>query len=353
MNMNQNAIRHIKFSSLNLDDNFFSSLKKDYPDFIRWFKRKTLSGESAYVLIDHEKIKGFLYLKEESDVDNTIVPSFSLKRRLKIGSFKIDAHGTIVGHRFLSIIFQKMLNEEYSEAYATLFEKQQALVDLFEKFGFIRYGEKQNGELVYLKSLKSQKNIYKDFPLINPYGKKWLLAIWPKYHTKIFPDSQLTTEKQHIIEDLSVTNTIEKIYMCSMPTVLYMAPGDLIVIYRTKDGNATSGEYSSVATSICTVVEIKTVNQFNTEKEFMNYCEKGSIFSDKELKDFYESKRYPNIIKLLYNFPLKKRIIRKKLISDVELPRNAYWGCLEIDSFQFNKILEIGEINENFVVHKT
>lgn len=347
--MGNDVIQRILIGALDVRDPFFDSLREDYPSFDYWMAKK--KNEIAYVLYDENYLAGFLYLKDENEADDSIIPAFNKRRRLKIGTFKIDSHGTVLGQRFLSIILRKMLNESYDFTYVTLFSKQKGLINLFERFGFRQWGEKNNGELVYFKDLTNFNDIYKDFPRINLRidSQKHLLGIWPKYHTDLFPDSKLKTERNHIVEDLSFTNTCEKVYLCNMTGVWNMHPGDIVVIYRTKD--RYSAEFSSVATSICTVIETRNIDSFHSLKEFLTYCGKGTIFTQSELVDFWNNKRYPYIIKMLYNAPLQKRIIRKNLIEQVGLNRNDYFGYLALTDSQFYKILEMGEINESFIIN--
>ena len=347
--MTNDVIQKVRIDSLDVENPFFNSLRADYPGFNSWLSRK--GGEDAYVLVDNNQLLCFLYLKDEKETDDSIIPSFDMRRRLKIGTFKIDSHGTVLGQRFLSIILRKMLNDGHDFTYVTLFPRQTGLINLFEKFGFRQWGTKNNGELVYFKDLTIFNDSYQDFPRINlkSNSQKHLLGIWPDFHTKLFPYSRLTTERKHIVEDLSFTNTSEKIYLCNMRAVLNMLPGDLVTIYRTKDNNRA--EYSSVATSICTVVEVMDISNFESLNDFLKYCEKGSIFSQRELSAFWENKRYPYIIKMLYNAPLQKRIIRKELIDQVGLNRDDYFGYLALTDNQFCKILRMGEINESFIIN--
>lgn len=79
-------------------------------------------------------------------------------------------------------------------------------MSLFKRFGFREWGTKSNGELVYYKDLEVLNDIYKDFPrisLLNSF-QKHLLSIHPEFHTKLFPDSRLNTERNHFVEDLSL-----------------------------------------------------------------------------------------------------------------------------------------------------
>lgn len=348
--LKKDVIEFIPFSQLDIGDNFFNSLIGDYPDFQSWFMKKSQAGERAYVLRNPD-LSGFLYLKDETEEDRSISPPFCKKRRLKIGTFKIDAHGTVLGERFIGIILNKMIKEGFDETYVTLFDKQSGLIILFEKFGFKYWGRKNNGELVYHKILNVVHNSYKDFPRIETVGKnKYLLSIYPKYHTKLFPDSKLYTEKTHIVEDLSFTNTIEKVYLTAMSGVNSVNIGDLIVIYRTADPGKRA-EYSSVATSVCTLVDRKDISEFSSFENFIDYCGKGTVFFRNELKAFWEKKRYPYIIKMLYNFAFPKRIIRKELIEQVGLDRNERVMVIPLSDKGFRKIIELGEVDEGYIIN--
>ncbi|HEY5563721.1 MAG TPA: hypothetical protein VIK72_18530 [Clostridiaceae bacterium] len=74
-----------------------------------------------------------------------------------------------------------------------------------------------------------------DYPKVDiRKSKKFMLSIFPKFHTRMFPNSQLKTEKEHIIEDSSFTKSIEKIYLSGANLSTY-GKGDIVVIYRTAD----------------------------------------------------------------------------------------------------------------------
>ena len=348
--MERDAITKVKFSELDINNSFFESLIEDYHGFRDWFERK--ADEEAYVLIDQGEIKGFLYLKDESESDATIIPNFKEKRRLKIGTLKIERHGTVLGQRFISIALHKMVSEGFSETYVTFFDRQEALRELFIKFGFELWGNKENGELVYYKTLELKNDIYKDYPMISVNNNsKYMLAIFPEYHTHLFPGSRLSTESAHIVEDLSFTNTIEKIYLSSADSIEDARPGDLIVIYRTKEkGDLAPAEYKSVATSICTIVDIKDIHSFESKDEFLRYCGKGSIFTDEQLNSFWTRKQYKYVIKMLYNISLNKRITRHELIEEIGIERDIRWTFFPITDIQLNNILLKGEVDESFVI---
>lgn len=67
-------------------------------------------------------------------------------------------------------------------------------------------------------------------------------VIYPKYHSIMFPDSILTTENKNIITDVSYTNSIHKIYVCTMEQVENLKYGDIVVLYRTAEYHIFFGQ---------------------------------------------------------------------------------------------------------------
>nr|WP_282550700.1 GNAT family N-acetyltransferase [Providencia stuartii] len=123
------------FSSIDLSDPFFDSLKIDYPEFEDWFNRKR--DHYAIVSInDSGRIDGFLYLKEEDESLDDMDPSFPKEQRLKCGTFKIDGHGTKLGERFVSKLINCALEKRIKTIYVTIFDKHDGLINLLKSFGF-------------------------------------------------------------------------------------------------------------------------------------------------------------------------------------------------------------------------
>lgn len=349
---NKDAIKLVKFKDLNLEDPFFDSLRDDYEGFNDWFERKALSDSNAYVLFKSDgMLQAFLYLKQEKDEDTTISPSLPQCNKLKVGTFKVEAHKTSLGQRFMNIIVQALIRYHFDLTYVTFYPKQVQLKTLFKKYGFEKWGMKNNEE-VYYKDLKVKNSTFKDFPRINEKRlvNKFLLGIYPKYHTELFPDSKLCNEKDFVRKDISFSNSIIKCYLGGMEEMSNFKPNDLIAIYRTKDNWANSAFYNSVVTSVCTVIDTRNINDFTDFSSFKKYVGKETIFSEQELKYFYETKRYPYIVKMLYNFPLNKRITNGELRTKLNIVLD-YWGCAELNNNQFNAILKYGEINEDFIIN--
>ena len=101
-----NNIVNRLFREVDLKDSFFQSLREDYADFDSWFQRK--QDENAYVQYDFQhRITGFLYLKVEKGIVDDVTPGIVENRVLKVGTFKIDAHGTKMGEQFVKIILDR------------------------------------------------------------------------------------------------------------------------------------------------------------------------------------------------------------------------------------------------------
>jgi len=109
-------------------------------------------------------------------------------------------------------------------------------------------------ELVLLKNIFRLKNdILKDYPIVQTENKHiYGLSILPQFHTRLFSDSILNNESVDILKDVSHTNSIHKIYICAMQAVQSFQKGDILLIYRTNDGQGAA-RFRSVITSICVV----------------------------------------------------------------------------------------------------
>ena len=343
-----------KFQNINLKDAFFASLIKDYKEFSDWFARK--AEDSAYIFEDDAgNINGFLYLKTEDEAISDVSPQLPAKRRIKVGTMKINARGTKLGERFLKKIFDHALHNDVEEIYVTVFPHHDVLIGLFLKYGFVQAAEKHttNGtEIVLVKSLATLQNgLNKSYPMIKNTGvNRYLLSLKPMWHTRLLPDSILRNENARIIEDVSHTNSIHKVYLAAMQGLEVLKPGDILLIYRTSDG-AAPAHYRSVATSVGVIEEYRSIHSFASRDEFMAYCQPYSVFSDAELNQFWDRKKYPHVFRFTYNAALKRRVTRGEMIEQFGLDSNAYAGFMPLTKNQFDSIIQAGEIDEGIVIN--
>ena len=175
-----------------------------------------------------------------------------------------------------------------------------------------------------------------------------MLAIKPEFHTRLFPESILNNESENILEDVTYTNSIHKVYIGAMKGMEGLQAGDNIIIYRTSDG-LRSAKYRSVVTSVCTLQEYRNIREFSSYNDFKSYCGGASVFSDEELQVYYSKRYSSHIIKLTYKFPLRKRIFRDKLLSILGYTPN-YSGFFKLSDVHFRAVLNAGKVNENFII---
>lgn len=342
-----------KFSEINLGDPFFDSLKGDYQGFTDWFKRKANEQEQAYILESDTGIEAFLYLKVEHGPVTDVIPSLNDAVIVKIGTMKINPHGTRLGERFIKKAFDFAVSHGIKKLYVTVFPKHTSLINIYRKYGFEQYGTKKTGdgeELVLVKSFISLKgDVLLDYPVINSTNtNKYLLSIYPEFHTRLFPDSILKNESFDVIEDVSHTNSIHKAYICSMD-VAELKAGDILVIYRTSDKQGPA-RFRSVATSICVVEELRARSAFSGANEFIDYCKTYSVFTENELARWYRARKELYVIRMTYNVAMTRRLTRGKLIDEVGLDEQAYWGFLRITNNEFKHIIELGGVNESLII---
>jgi hypothetical protein len=349
------SVRKTLFAHVDVGDPFFDSFRAEYPDFNRWYTRK--SQEPAYVCLDDRRVAAFLYLKVEDQREpyHDIVPVFTPKKRLKIGTFKVELNGFKLGERFLKIVFDNAIVQRVDEIYVTIFPRsvvQERLIRLLEDFGFTRHGEKRNPygtELVYVRDMTPRfdgDNPCRTFPFVSRSARAFLVPIYPDYHTELMPDSILTTESPaNFIEQEPHRNAIRKVYV-SRSIFRALRTGDTTVFYRT------GGKYRSVVTTIG-IVE-KAHLSIADEDQFIRLCRQRSVFSDDQLREQwrYHARSRPFIVEFLYSYSFKRRpnmeaLIQNGVIRDVE---SAPRGFERITQAQFETILRLSETDDRIVV---
>lgn len=346
-------VQKLKFGKIDLNDTFFNSLKEDYAGFDKWFIKKY--DEEAYITINSNNgmLLSFLYLKVEDENENysNINPQFSPKRRLKIGTFKVISNGFRLGERFVKIIFDNALKNHVQEIYVTIYDKrpeQRRLIDLLEQWGFVLWGTKGEGELVYVRDFSPRfdiGNLKACFPYISKGKNAYIVPILPEYHTELLPDSILKTESpEEFIEDFPHRNCINKVYV-SRAMEPYPGVGDILVFYRT------GGYYKSVVTTVGEVLEVKT--DFQDENDFILYCRKKSVYPEQALREMWRySTRKPFVVNFLYAYSFPHRINMKELIDLKVLTgiNDAPRGFKPITKEQFEIILKETRSDESFII---
>ena len=310
------SVEKVYFGDIDVNDSFFDSFRDAYDGFDRWFAKKC--DEMAYICrSDAGKILGFLYLKTEEFTENyaDIEPPFSPKRRLKVGTFKVESTGFRLGERFVKIIFDNAQQRNVEEIYVTLFNDRSELIaleGLLLRWGFVDYGVKHTGsktEKVLIKRMAVMTpgfNPHLNFPNISYNCGKYILPILPQYHTTLLPDSQLNSENR--VDFLGYKPhryALQKVYISWAPGN-GVKPGDLILFYRMGLPEE-SKKYKSVVSTLAMVDEI--IDNIRSEEDLLKICENRSVFTVGELQDFWRQHRYNlKVIKFIFVKSLTKRL---------------------------------------------
>ncbi|MDX6696061.1 MAG: hypothetical protein QOF02_3664 [Blastocatellia bacterium] len=349
------SVRKDYFGRIDINDPFFDSLKEDYLGFERWFVSK--SQEEAYVCRTAEGVSAFLYLKVEDEREPypEIMPVFTRKKRLKVGTFKAALNRHMIGERLLKIVFDNAISYDVDEIYVTTFGKtipQQWLIKMLEEYGFVYHGKKHNDfgdELVYVRDMEKgfdSDNPKLTYPYISRRSRPFIVSIYPDYHTNLFPDSILKTESpKNFIENEPFRNAISKVFI-SRSHFRDLVSGDLIVFYRT------GGYYKAVITTIGIVENV--IATIGSAVEFRRLCKKRSVFSDAELlKEWDRYKNYrPFIVNFLYVYSFPTRINMQRLIEIGVIPdvKSAPRGFEMLSSQSFELILKETKTDGRIIV---
>jgi len=244
------------------------------------------------------------------------------------------------------------LRNNVEELYVTIFDKreeQQRLISLLEEWGFVHWGTKEtkNGiEQVLVRNFN--KNINQNpqisFPFVSRNANKFIVPIYPEYHTELFPDSILNNESpRNFIENEPHRNALKKVYI-SRSINRNLNPGDLIIFYRT------GGNYQGVVSTIGIVESV--IDNIPSEEKFIGLCRKRSVFSDAELKKYWNwtPNNRPFIVNFLYvdSFPTPK--VNLNRLRELNIINSAPRGFEPIENSKFVELMREARANESYIV---
>lgn len=343
------SVRKTFFGEVDVSDPFFDTFRSSYAGFDSWFSKKC--DQEAYICKkDSNQIQGFLYLKVEGSDESyaNISPIFPPKRRLKVGTFKVESTGFRLGERFIKIIFDNAIEQKVDEIYVTLFTNRpelEALYDLLIRWGFYEYGTKTTAdgtEKVLVKALgkyDSGLSIKQNFPNLDYSRKKFYLPIEAKYHTPLLPDSKLRTENEvDFMGKDPQKYALQKVYI-SLSYKRNMSPGDFVLLYRKGVTPGRKG-YESVITTIGVIDEVRY--NFSTKEEFFTTCENRSVFSRDELDQLWLTKRNSLlVIKFIFVKSLEHRLNLIHLWDNGYIPMHSGPRPFdELSDCQFDQLLK-------------
>lgn len=250
------AVRRVKAHELRLDDPIFDGLRADYggPAFDAWFREKAAQAGRNALLIDgqDDAHAAIALLKPEPGGEHGIPGPL-----LKISTFKVadNYSGQKYGELLLKAIFEQAHIDSMVGIFVTVFDKQQALIDLLDDFGFkVQPVLTAAGELVLAKDLRASLapatmtpldfHITYGPPALRTAGTQpFLVPIEPRWHQVLFPDAEPLDPEVGLFPELlglqtqPFGNALRKAYLCNAPTRL-LEPGSPLLFYRSHDEKA-------------------------------------------------------------------------------------------------------------------
>lgn len=316
--------------NMDLEDDFFTTLRRDYLGFDKWFEKKQLKGEKAYVTTKENKITSFLMLKEEDkneDYSSFDIP-FKPGKRIKISTFKVSDTGKKIGECFIKIMVNEAIKKNIDEIYVTTFEKQESLIYLLKQYGFQLYTYKNTPksdgsiekEAIYLKNLKDKTQ----YPFVQLQSQGiFICPVIPKYHKLLFEDAE--EEYQISIDDTQGKNTsanaIKKAFITNSK-IKMINPGDIVLFYASHDKKA-----------ITTLGIVETTwNKFESQEEIFNIVRKRTAYNENELKDVTNLDSLVIMFKhfitfrnpIAYEFLLKNKIVNGYIQAPTSIKKEDF-----------------------------
>ena len=310
----------VPFKQINLNDEFFDSLRNSYHEFNVWFKKKAEEGRKANcVFYNNDKIVAFLSLKIEDENTKYLKDISGFKsgiKRLKISTFKIVKNSERrLGERFIQHIYKFAMKEKIGFIYLTLFNNENTLplVKLLTSYGFCKYQNLNNrGEEVWMKIIhfNTENSPKVNYPLnldgLKNNNKIYWLPIENKYHNKLigFDANSKKLDKEYY--DKASIYTIEKYYISSVSKykLKNLHSGDILLIYRMGDVG-TRKSYSSIVTSYGVFESYEKLQGLSRDK-FFNKIKNRTAYSEQELEEIYQSNKKCYLISFLFISPIYK-----------------------------------------------
>jgi len=239
--------------TIQLQDEFFDSLRDDYPEFNNWFTAAAREGREAFLIPGPiGECAGICIVKPNDD-------QLALGgKTTKVSTLKVaDKYkGSRFGELLLKSLFRHAHQNRVANLWLTVFPKHQELIALIQDFGFQEHGTHSSGELRFVKRLVPPPNaapltaldyhITYGPPAVQPVREQtFVVPIRPEFHRGLFPDHRDALERiQLTIPGTEAPtqpygNAIRKAYLSSS-NIRQIEPGATLLFYRSRDVRAVT-----------------------------------------------------------------------------------------------------------------
>lgn len=332
-----------------LDDTFFDSLKADYKGFNNWVTKCMKEDRDCYTLRLNNKLAALLIYNTERQ-DSHQIDSIS-GEAIKICTLKVD--GDYLGNKLGELFIQKMIHlaieKGISAVYVTAYEKQHALINQFEKFGFRKEKFKNKQGRNEYKSIKNLKDAWektnstKQHPLYsdNETVNKFIVPIQPFYYSTLFKDGTLRDpslfDQTHDSLAEIQGNTIVKVYIGGFQRK-DIKPGDLLFFYASKE--------RKVVEPVGIVDSFKQIGNIDELWDFVN---KRTVFSKAYLQSLLRKRKRVSVLKFRLSHYLSNPI-PFKVLKELESCKNKLQSATRLRSGDYNLLKEKEYFDERFII---
>lgn len=332
--------------NMDLNDDFFTTLRFDYKGFDNWFIKKQRKEEMAYVTMTKEnKVTSFLMLKEEDENEDysAFEKPFSPAKRIKVSTFKVSDTGKKIGECFIKIMVNEAIQKDVDEIYVTTFEKQESLIYLLKQYGFKLFTHKNTTksddtierEAIYVKNIKDKSQ----YPFVQLKDQGiFVFPVIPKYHKLLFEDAE--ESYQISIDDTQGKNTsanaIKKAFI-SNAKIKKIKPGDIVLFYAS---------HNRKAITVLGIVET-TWNDFESQEEIFNIVRKRTAYDEEELKLVTQ---LDSLVIMFKHYITFKNPITYDFLYNNGIVNGYIQGPISIEREDFEKIIEEGQTQNMFEI---
>lgn len=347
------VLEHVSVRNLEEDfeSEFFISLKNDYDPvkFMEWINRCAQKDRKCYRL----KIEGNLSALLIYNIET--VQYHKLKNIsedvIKICTLKVgdDALGLKLGELFINLMFQLAVHQKIKYVYVTTYDKQQALIYLLEKFGFIKFDDFENNvgvnENIYLKLLDQTQQKGINGVALHPFFRlnqnKFVIPIQQEYYRSLFKDGNLREPTLFDSDDYGLEeiqgNTIIKAYI-SNTQITNLNPGDLLFFYSSK-------KYKCIE-PVGVLIEHRRISDFD---ELWNLVKSKTVYEQLVLKKWLEERKKLTVT-IFRLAQYLKPVVSFNEIKKMKSYAGKFQTITKLSEEDFNLLIK-DRIDESFVVH--
>jgi predicted nucleic acid-binding protein len=281
--------KHVDHPRINLDycynldikNQFFDSLRDDYPGFDKWYLEKCCQKHrKCWVIKSGEELAGICIYKPE-DLKNMPAPG------LKMCTFKIssDFEGRKYGELVLRVMFLHSIKNNINTLWVTTYSKQEKLIYFLKSFGFRVYPSLSGEELIFYKEMFPPSDLPKMNPLdfhIRYYPhyydsddiEKYFIPIKPDFYKILFPENEI--DPQMTLLEVNDTpkvpgNTIKKVYL-SHSNKKSIPAGSLLFFYVSAPNSA-----------ITTIAIVEKTERYSDEDSLSGAIGKRSVYTNAQV----------------------------------------------------------------------